>query len=234
MEWTEVNAVRGFWKNKRFKVMCCLMACLALASAAAVYSINRYVLHYASAYIVPENRVPAADAILVLGAYVYPDGQVSPILGDRLETALEIYHGKKSPAIIVSGDHGRVQYDEVNAMKRYLMDRDVPDDRIFMDHAGFNTYESIFRAKAVFQVRKLTIVTQEYHLSRAVYIARKLGLEAYGVAADKRRYAGMGKYEAREIMARNKDFINATVKPRPTYLGEAIPVSGSGSLTNDK
>lgn len=133
----------------------------------------------------------------------------------------------------MSGDHGREGYDEVNAMKQYAMVAGVPSSDVFMDHAGFSTYESMYRAKEIFQAQKVVIVSQEYHLYRAIYIAQALGLDAYGVAADGEDYAGQWQRDAREVLARVKDFFTSIWKPEPTYLGEAIPVSGDGDVTND-
>lgn len=133
----------------------------------------------------------------------------------------------------MSGDHGRNNYDEVNVMKQYAIDQGVPSSDIFMDHAGFSTYDSIYRAKEIFNADKVIIVTQEYHLYRALYIANKLGLEAYGVRANPKQYSVQLFRELREILARNKDFIKTIYKPKPTYLGEVIPVSGDGNITND-
>ena len=102
-----------------------------------------------------------------------------------------------------------------------------------MDHAGFSSYDSVYRAKEIFGVKKVVIVTQRYHLYRALYIANQFGIEAYGVPSNPRLYARQAKRELREILARNKDFLKCLVKPNPTYLGEAIPISGSGDVTND-
>ena len=103
-----------------------------------------------------------------------------------------------------------------------------------MDHAGFSTYESMYRAKEVFEAKKVVIVTQKYHLHRALYVAEKLGIDAYGVSSDPRTYRGQFVREIREILARDKDFFKCIVKPEPTYLGDTIPVSGNGDTTNDK
>ncbi len=119
-------------------------------------------------------------------------------------------------------------------MKQVAIDNGIPSADIFMDHAGFSTYDSIYRAKEIFQAQKVIIVTQKYHLYRALYIANQLGLKAYGVAADTRSYAGQSYRELREILARDKDFVKSIFKVKPTYLGEAIPVSGNGDVTNDK
>lgn len=187
-------------------------------------------------YISEASDSPEADAILVLGAYVFPNDNVSLMLRDRLTTGYELYEKRKANKIIVSGDHGRKDYDEVNAMKKFLKEKGVPIEDIFMDHAGFSTYESLYRARDIFQVNKVIIVTQKYHLMRALFIAREMGLEAYGVASDLHVYHGvMLRNEIREIAARNKDFLTAKViKPKPKYLGEIIPVTGDGRVTDDK
>lgn len=202
----------------------------------SVLGINAYVEKIGSQYIVAPSEVPQADAVLVLGAYVYPDGTLSPMLNDRLTEAYDIYKQGKADKILVSGDHGRKDYDEVNAMKKFFVNKGLADKNVFMDHAGFNTYDSIYRARDIFQVKKVIIVTQGYHLMRAVFIARELGLEAYGVASDLHDYGDvMIEYRLREVAARNKDFFTARfLKPQPTFLGDTVPVSGDGSVTDDK
>ena len=155
------------------------------------------------------------------------------MLEDRLLEGIKLYQNSVSDKIIMSGDHGRREYDEVNIMKNYAIEKGIPSENIFMDHAGFSTYESIYRAKDIFEAKKVVIVTQEYHLYRALYIANQLGLEAYGVGADPRQYVGAAYRELREILARDKDFIKCIFKPEPTYLGDTIPVSGNVDITND-
>lgn len=172
------------------------------------------------------------DCIIILGAGIWKD-KPSPMLEDRLLEGIKLYQNNVSDKIIMSGDHGREEYDEVNTMKNFAIEKGVPSEKIFMDHAGFSTYESIYRAKEIFKAKKVVIVTQKYHLYRALHIANKLGLEAYGVGADPRQYVGATNREIREILARNKDFINCIFKPEPTYLGDTIPVSGNGDITND-
>lgn len=199
------------------------------------FVLNHYVKIVASRYILAPDKIPPADAILVLGAYVQPDGSMSSMLADRITVGYRLYQAGKAQKILVSGDHGRKDYDEVNTMKAYLKQQGIPTQNIFMDHAGFSTYESMYRARDVFKVRKVIIVTQNYHLMRAVFIARELGLEAYGVNADLRTYGNTTHYELREIAARNKDFFLCRVfKPKPTFLGEPIPVFGDGRATDDK
>jgi len=172
------------------------------------------------------------DAILVLGARVWDNGQPSGILKDRIITGVNLYESGASDRLLMSGDHGQEEYDEVNAMKDYAIEQGVPPNVIFMDHAGFSTYESLYRARDIFQIKTVVIVSQQYHLYRALYVARALGLEAYGVSADLGDYAGMPRFEAREILARMKDFIYTIFQPLPTYLGDVIPITGDGSATN--
>lgn len=174
------------------------------------------------------------DAVIILGAYVFPNGNPSTMLKDRLDTGIELYKMGLVNKIIVTGDHGQTDYDEVNAMRDYLVSKQIELEDVFMDHAGFNTYDSMFRARDVFLVDTAIIVTQEYHLMRAVYIARRLGLKAFGVNADKRLYANYRYYNMREIAARFKDFVQVNIlSTKPKFLGEAIPVSGDGRLTED-
>ena len=172
------------------------------------------------------------DCILVLGCGVRDDGSPSPMLKDRVLTAVELYKAEAAPKLLMSGDHGRDDYDEVNVMKQLAMEEGVPSEDIFMDHAGFSTYESMYRAAEIFEVKRTVVVTQKYHLYRALYDAEKLGISAYGCVADKRSYAGQSMRELREIAARDKDVLQSLLKPEPEYLGETIPVSGDGNVTN--
>lgn len=207
---------------------------LIILGIIAVFGINQYVKIVANKNIIQEvENANNSDAILVLGCQVMEDGSLSLMLKDRLDKAVELYKQGIAEKIIVSGDHGREEYDEVNAMKSYLIENEIPSENIFMDHAGFSTYESLYRAGYIFKVEKLTVVTQEYHLYRAVYIGNKLGIETYGVPAEKTLYYGQTSREIREILARDKDFVKCIFKSKPTYLGESIPVSGNGDLTND-
>ncbi len=214
-----------------------ILVCLGIASATFLILVNAYTVKVGKAAVVSEDeaaKLDTVDCIIVLGCGVYDDGTPSPMLADRLKTGISLYEKGAAPKIIMSGDHGRENYDEVNVMKQYAIDRGVPSEDIFMDHAGFSTYESIYRAKEVFCAEKIIIVSQEYHLYRSLLIAEELGVEAVGVSADLRVYSGQQKREIREVIARSKDFLFAKVKAKPTFLGETIPVSGNGDVTNDK
>jgi len=214
-----------------------VLLCLALLGGIAVLGINGYVKKSTADQILsPEaaSQLTDVDCILVLGCYVHDSGRPSDMLADRLRRGIALYKSGAAPKLLMSGDHGREGYNEVKAMKLEAMDEGIPSEDVFMDHAGFSTYESIFRARDVFAAKKIIIVTQEYHLYRALYIANALGLEAYGVASDYHTYVGQLNREVREILARNKDFVTSIVKPYPTYLGKVIPVNGDGDLTNDE
>ena len=215
------------------------LACVALMifGAALVFGINGWVVYEGGKYILsPEDatKLSDVDCILVLGCGVQDDGTPSHMLEDRLRRGIELYKAGAAPKLLMSGDHGKTDYDEVNTMKQYAINAGVSSNDIFMDHAGFSTYESMYRAEDIFCAMKILIVSQEYHLYRAIYLARALGIEAYGVAADYHTYSGQLYRDIREILARDKDFFVAIFKPDYPYGGETIPVFGNGDLTNDK
>ena len=222
--------------KKKIKKIIIIFLMLIITEAIIVLGINAYVKGSTKNQIIRNNdysNLQDIDCIIVLGAGVWGENP-SPMLEDRLLEGIKLYENNVAPKIIMTGDHGREEYDEVNVMKKFAMDKGVPSGDVFMDHAGFSTYESLYRAKEIFEADKVVIVTQEYHLYRALHIANELGIEAYGVASDPRQYVGATYREIREILARNKDFVQCIFKPQPTYLGEVIPVFGNGNITNDK
>ena len=208
--------------------------CLGITGTAVVFGLSIYIKKETAEKIITAEEATDADCILVLGCGVREDGSPSLMLRDRLEKGIELYEAGTAPKLLMSGDHGRKDYDEVNLMKRYAMEKGVPSEDIFMDHAGFSTYDSMYRARDIFCAEKVIIVSQEYHLYRALYLAEKLGLEAYGVPAQDVNYRGQAYREFREMLARAKDFCTAVIRPQPKFLGEEIPISGNGDLTNDK
>lgn len=219
--------------NKVLKKIIIVISTLIVMGIIIVLGINIYVKCSVKDKIVDENNLNKGyDAILVLGAGLR-NGKPSPVLKDRLDMAYKLYENGYSRKIIVSGDHGKKYYDEVNVMKNYLLDKGIESNDIFMDHAGFSTYDSIYRAKEIFLANNIIIVTQQFHLYRSLYIAEKLELDAVGVSATLRDYNGSVKFELREILARDKDFVKVMFKPEPTYLGDTIPVFGDGNVTND-
>lgn len=209
---------------------------LILLSIVGILTVNFYVVLSTKSRIISIDEakdLTDVDCILVLGAGVYGN-KPRPMLEDRILTGIELYNNGVAKKIIMSGDHGQEDYDEVNVMKNYAIDEGINSSDIFMDHAGFSTYDSIYRLKEIFEVDKVVIVTQEYHLYRALYIAKELEIEAYGVSANLRDYPGQFKREVREILARDKDLVKVIFNPPSTYVGETIPVTGDGNITNDK
>lgn len=193
-----------------------ILLVLGLAGCLFLFLINLYMIRKEKPNIISADDAAAledVDCIMVLGCSVRPDGTPSGMLRDRLDKGIELYEDGVSDRLLMSGDHGRKNYDEVNRMKQYAIDEGIPSGDIFMDHAGFSTYESMYRA---------------------LYVAQAMGMEAYGVESDPRQYGGQKMRDLRELLARPKDLIYTIVMPKPTYLGDAIPVSGDGNVTNDK
>ena len=222
---------------KAIKYIIAILLAAVLVFGATVSAMNLYMIASVKSRIFADAKSidadTSADCILVLGAGVRGEAP-SHMLEDRLLEAISLYEAGVAPKIIMSGDHSRADYDEVNVMKAFAIERGVPSEDIFMDHAGFSTYESLYRAKAIFGVQSAVIVTQKYHLYRALYIADELGVNALGVSADPRKYSGEAKRQIREIAARSKDMLWCAFKPEPTYLGETIDLGSSGDVTNDK
>lgn len=202
---------------------------LILVCALMIIGMDQYVAFSGSKTIATYENVEQAQAILILGAYVKPSGEVSRMLKDRLDYGYELYRQGKAPKIIVSGDHGAPYYNEVLAMCTYLENKGVPSEDIFMDHEGFTTYDSVYRMKAIFEVTDAIIVSQGYHVVRAAYIAKTLEIHTQSIASDTYVYEKMVKYRIREVGARVKAFVMADIlMPEPRYLGEIIPITGSG------
>lgn len=222
--------------KKAVKIISLTLAVLILVGIVSLFSINGYVKDYGKGRILSLEKASAlekVDCILVLGCYVHPDGNPSDMLADRIKQGIALYEKGASDKLLMSGDHGRTEYNEVAAMKQTALDAGVPSSDIFMDHAGFSTYESIYRAKEIFGAERILIVTQEYHLYRALHVAEQLGVDAYGVCADLHSYWGQQGRDAREVLARAKDFVYGILKPKPSYLGSPIPLTGDGDATND-
>jgi len=179
------------------------------------------------------DSTPEKQTALVLGARVWNNGDMSDIFKDRVITAINLYEDDKVEKILVSGDHGQDNYDEVNAAKRYLLEQGVNPEDIFLDHAGFDTYDSLYRAKEIFQVDSLVVVTQDFHLDRALYIADNLNMDAVGVSADRHKYVGENYRNRREKLATIKAYLNVMFKVKPKFLGSAIPITGDSRLSWD-
>lgn len=174
------------------------------------------------------DAAPSTDVAVVLGASVV-HGAPSPILAARADEAIELYLKGRVRKILVTGDNGALSHDEVTPVRKYLLASGVAPQDIFLDHAGFDTYSSMYRARSVFGVRTAAVVTQGFHMARAVFLARALGIDAVGVVADDNR-SNVYEY-AREIPASWKALFDLATKREPKYLGPAIPIEGDGRAT---
>ena len=209
-----------------------LLLCASLMLTLVMTVSSSMVKLTAEGIVATESLSPDADydCILVLGAGVRDDGTPSDMLYDRVSVSTEVYTALGDTPILMSGDHTG-DYNEVGVMKSLATELGVPSEDIFLDHEGYSTYESLYRAKQVFGAKKIIIITQEYHLHRALYIARELGMEAMGVSADLRPYRLQGRYNAREHLARFKDFFTAAKGDYDGHLDPPVDLNGDGNLT---
>lgn len=218
--------------DKAFK----LIVAIIMFGVSIILSINLHVISSANKRIISlydAKNLNDVDCVLVLGAGL-KNGGPSDMLQERLDTGISLYNENDDLVLLMSGDHSRKDYDEVNVMKRYAVLNDVPTSKVYMDHAGISTYDSLKRAKDIFGAKKVIIVTQKYHLSRALYIASSLGLDAYGLDATRKTYSGQWFREVREVLARNKDAVKSIIKPNARIMGDAISLNGDANKTNDK
>lgn len=215
-----------------------LLFCFFLAIVFGTVGINLYVLACAKPYIYSQlSDLPQRSVVIIPGAKVYQNN-VSHVVRDRLDAAANCLKAGKAQKALISGDHGRRGYDEVNQMRLYAQRvYGLEKEILFLDHAGFSTYESMYRARDVFCVKDALVVTQKFHAARCVYIARKLGLdvEAY-VAPELAPFSPWLhlNWEVREALARVKNFFLVAFNAKPTYLGERIPISGGAEKTWDQ
>jgi len=205
-----------------------IIVCIC-AAIAFVFVINVYVVRTAGAFIITAEEAAEKapfDCILVLGASVTRSGP-SPMLADRLDKGLELFGLGVSDIMLLSGDNGMVDYNEVHAMRSYVLahggEAGLSADNVYLDYAGFSTYDSAVRAKEVFMAERVVVVTQRYHLYRAVFNAKKAGLEVYGVAAADSK-SGQFFRDLREVPARVKDFFLTLAGADPKFLGDPVPL----------
>lgn len=171
------------------------------------------------------NDLPSSNTVIVLGASVHSDGKLSPILQDRVDMALKIFRSGKAKQFLLSGDNRRNDYDEVTAMKNYLIERDVPENKIFTDPAGIDTYDSMYRSNFIFEVPDAVVVTQKFHLPRAIFIANSLGLNYVGIPARSKHYNTQSSLIRREKLANIKAVWEILINQTPQNMGSKQPVS---------
>ncbi|WP_165247803.1 SanA/YdcF family protein [Adlercreutzia sp. ZJ141] len=212
----------------------CAIACAVVVGGSNIWviaSTKSSILTYEEA----TTRAQAgyiADAIVVLGAGLRADATPSSILRDRLDDGIALYFAGLAPKLIMSGDNATVSHNEVAAMKAYAIEKGVPSEDIFCDHAGFSTYDSMYRAQSIFGARSIVVATQSYHLPRALAVAQTLKTQAIGVPSDYQSYSAQFWYDVREIPARTKDLFKAIVGVPSTVGGEMISLNQSGNVTN--
>ncbi|MCF0241077.1 MAG: YdcF family protein [Treponema sp.] len=216
--------------------MLCLFSGLGLFTVGTI--INVYMISFSKPYIYNSiSELPEKYVVIIPGAKVY-ENNVSFVVRDRIDVGLNVVKEGKADKILVSGDHGRKKYDEVNEMKAFMLKNySIDKNIVFLDHAGFSTYETMYRARDVFCVESCVIVTQRFHCARAVYIGRKLGMDVVALEAPAitpyRKHIKIN-WEVREFLARIKNFFLVIFKAKPTYLGDIIPITGDPKLTWDK
>jgi vancomycin permeability regulator SanA len=192
-------------KSKRFRIIFLSVLAAILLISVLCLTANFIVVGQTAGNITPVSAEDGYSCALVLGAKVHEGGRLSDMLRDRMETAITLYHNGAVDTLLLSGD-GSSTWSEVKYMKLYAIEKGVSEEDIIEDPEGFSTYESVFRAKTIYHMEKLVIVTQKYHLYRAIYAAKDLGMEAVGVSADLDIYSGQFYRDIREILARIKDF----------------------------
>ncbi|MFA6252547.1 MAG: ElyC/SanA/YdcF family protein [Candidatus Paceibacterota bacterium] len=224
-----IEKIKAFIKKTGKIILVFLLVLLAIIVWA-----NYAVRSESDGYIYQDmEKMESAQAALILGASVKPNKEMSDVFRDRVDTAIKLYNQKKVSKIIISGDHGKKYYDEVSAAKKYILEKGIPPEDVFLDHAGFDTYDSIYRAKYIFRANSVIIVTQNFHLPRAVFIARKLGLNAKGMSSDLHNYSGILLMKNREIFANVKAYFDITLNEKPQFLGLPIDLNGNGTITWD-
>ena len=214
--------------------MLAIVICFGLFLAATVI-INMGIILAARKHVYTDiTEIPARTVVMVLGSQIIGT-RLSPVLQDRVDGGILLMEKGRGEKLLLSGDHRQRYYNEVNAMRLYVLANApfIQHEDIFLDHAGFSTWESMYRAREIYEVQDLLIVTQQFHISRAVSMARSLGMDAigYGVNQERFRGASLRAWEFREYFARIKALYSIVFRPKPRFLGEKIPLSGDGQAT---
>ena len=221
-------------KKKVIKKVIMYILVIGISIAAIIGAINVYIISVGAKNFATLDEIEGTyDCAIVPGARVWENGIVSYMLQDRLDYAYELYAQGTVKKILVSGDHGTKDYDEVNAMRTYLVEKGVKTEDVFMDHAGFDTYSTMARAKLIFEVENAIICTQKYHLYRASYIAERKGINIKAIASDVYISSKLPYFKLREVVSRVKAFWQVEISKPDPMLGEVIPISGDGRITEN-
>ena len=216
------------------------IAIAVLVAAVAIAVPNVYEVATEAGHIRPADEVEQAasqgetyDCILVLGASMLPSGEPSTILKDRLDVAVELYKAGVTPKIVMSGDNeSDATYNEVVNMKKYAVNQGVPSEDIFCDHAGIDTYDSMYRARFVFDPHSMVVVTQTYHMYRALFDAHSFNIDAIGVTSDLHSYEKQAYFDIREVGARVSDMINVATNAEAAFKSAPVSPDSSGDATD--
>ena len=197
---------------------------LAAMVVAVGYPLWTLTLRYRRIIYTDAQAVPERPVALVFGAGYWPDGTPSDVMKDRVEAAIALYRAGRVQKVLFSGDNRFVNYNEPEKMREYALSLGLPDEAIALDYAGRRTYDTCYRARDIFGLRKVVLVTQRYHLPRALYTCRRLGLDAVGYVADKRPYVHIRRYWAREFPAVWLAWWDLWVRRPVPVLGEPISI----------
>ena len=212
-------------RRKYIKAAVCAAAVLCGTTLVAVgFAAWTLTFRYADRIHYNVRDVPQRPVAVVFGAGYWPDGTPSDVMKDRVEAAVELYRAGRVRKVLFSGDNRFINYNEPATMREYALSLGLPDEVIVLDYAGRRTYDTCYRARDIFQVRDVVLVTQRYHLPRALYTCEKLGLNAVGYAADRRPYVYLVRYWLREVPALWMAWLQLWVTHPLPVLGEPIPI----------
>ncbi len=222
----QMRKAKEVWQNRRVRISVIVLALLLILvlPLPILYTFTstrnqRYDLEHVKIQDVPQRRVA-----IVFGAGIYENKAPTPYLRWRIETAVKLYKAGRVQKILMSGDNSTVEHNEPFVMSNYAKKLGVPDKDLAKDYAGFNTYDTCYRAWAVFEVKEAILVTQGYHLPRAVVTCQRQGLNVIGVAAQSPQRDWAATYLVREVLSTDKMVVQNIINPGPKYLGPKVPV----------
>jgi len=224
--------VRRIFKRKTVRRVLLLTLALLLLPPSAAAAARAYTALQARGRIYTLANAPSRPVAIIFGAEIYRNGTPSPMLADRIRAGVELYNAGKVRALLLTGDNSEASYNEPEAMRRFALSLGVPDSALVLDYAGFRTYDSCYRARDIFKVESAILVTQAFHLDRALFTCAGLGIDAVGVAADAIRPTGYSSASLRYSIIREFPstmfaMFDVILQHKPYYLGDPLPIFGS-------
>ena len=211
---------------KKFKTMLVTVSAIIVIVLVLPLTLQAWVHTRASGRIYTDiGSVPPAPVALVLGAGLWADSSPTPALRDRVATAVDLYRAGKVKKLLMTGDNRRADYNEPAAMRTIALQLGVPAEDIVLDYAGRRTYDSCYRAKEIFEVKQVIIVTQRFHLDRSLFLCNAMGISSVGVVADRRVYQSLPWWELREVLATIAAWWDVNVRHPVPVLGEKLPIN---------